>query len=121
MQSNKIERTASEMLTRRSDFVCVQKAGQKWVAKTVILQIKANDLDRIRLGFTITKKIFKSAVKRNRVKRRLRSAAADIILMHAKPGYDYILIGRDETLTCDYQRLVSDLKWCLKKKDLLKR
>ncbi len=74
----------------------------------------------IRLGFTVTKKTFKSAVKRNRVKRRLRALAREIITPLAKPGYDYVLIGRPATLDTPYDVLKKDLKWCLKRMDKLK-
>lgn len=120
MNSKKSERQTAEMLVKRSDFLCVQSKGSKWVSKGLTIQIKENDLGIIRTGFTITKKIFKSAVKRNRIKRRLRAVAADVLLTQAKTGYDYILVGREATLTHSYDELKSDLRWCLKKTDQLK-
>lgn len=114
------ERSKTEMLVARSDFVAVQKSGKRWVSKTVTLIVKPNTLDHIRTGITVTKKTHKSAVRRNRIKRRLRAAIADIITTKAKPGYDYVLIGRRETETCDYDQLLKDLKWCLKRTEHLK-
>lgn len=108
------------MLVKRSDFLCVQSKGQKWVSQSFVIQILKNDLDVIRIGYTVSKKIFKSAVKRNRVKRRLRAVAADVILTRAVSGYDYILVGRQQTLTRPYEELLSDAKWCLKKTNCLK-
>ena len=52
---------------------------------------------------------------RNRIKRRLRAAAADIIPAVAVPGYDYVLIGRPMSATRPYDALCADLKWCLGK------
>ncbi len=113
----KKELPANEMLTARRDFVTVQNKGKKWVAKGLVLQIYKNDFGIIRTGYTISKKVSKSAVKRNRVKRRLRSVVADVMPC-MESGYDYILVGRKETLTRPYTVLVSDLKWCLKKMGL---
>jgi ribonuclease P protein component len=121
MHTKKEELSAFEMLTARSHFLAVQGSGKKWNSKSVVLQVKKNDLGIVRTGYTVTKRVDKSAVKRNRIKRRLRAAAADSLTASAKTGYDYVLVGRRETLTKDYKDIVNDLKWCLKRLDLLKK
>lgn len=121
MHTKKEELSAFEMLTARSHFLAVQGTGKKWISKSLILQIKENDLGIIRIGYTVTKRVDKSAVKRNRIKRRLRAAAADGLSAGAKTGYDYVLVGRRETMTKDYKDIVNDLKWCLKRLDLLNK
>ncbi|MGH1404159.1 MAG: ribonuclease P protein component [Alphaproteobacteria bacterium] len=116
MHIKKSELSAFEMLTARSDFITVQKKGQKWVSHGLILQVRDHDdSEVIRTGFTVSKKVDKSAVKRNRIKRRLRSVAADILSQYAKPGVDYVLVGRKMTATRPYRDVCNDLKWCLKK------
>ena len=115
MHTRKEELTAIKMLTARSDFLIVQGKGKKWVSHGLTLQIRKNDLGHIRTGYTVTKKIDKSAVKRNRIKRRLRSVAADVLPQHALDGHDYILVGRKLSATRSYDGLVNDLKWCLRK------
>lgn len=62
----------------------------------------------IRVGFTATKKTG-NAVMRNRIKRRLKAAAADIMPGAAKPGYDYVLVGRAATFDRPWQSLLDDL------------
>ncbi len=121
MHTKKKELSAIEMLTARSHFLDVQNGGKKWVSKSLILQIKENECGIIRTGYTVSKKVDKSAVKRNRIKRRLRAAAADCLTRHAKTGYDYILVGRKETLIKDYRDITGDLKWCLKKLDVIEK
>lgn len=121
MHTTREELSALKMLTARSHFLDVQKAQKKWISKSLVLQIRPNNLDVIRIGFTVTKRVDKSAVRRNRIKRRLRSACADILSQYAKPGYDYVLVGRRETLTIEYKKITGDLKWCLKRLDLLKK
>lgn len=108
-----------KMLTARPDFVDVQSKGRRWVSTSLILQVRKNDLGIIRTGYTVSKKVDKSAVARNRIKRRLRSAMAEVI-PNAENGYDYILVGRKATLTRPYNYIINDFKWCLKKINLYK-
>lgn len=132
-----------------SDFASAKKTGIKWVSKGLILIAnpishtspisqsflsnnnslanvesvsKENSLtsENIRVGFIVTKKLAKSAVTRNRIKRRLRSVARDVLPGEAQENTDYILIGRHETLTRPYEYLLEDLRWCLRKIDFIK-
>ena len=115
MHIRKEELAAVEMLKARSDFLSVQGKGKRWVSHGLALQIRQNDLGHIRIGYTVTKKIDKSAVKRNRIKRRMRSVASDVLSGYALDGHDYILVGRKLTATRSYDDLIKDLKWCLRK------
>ena len=102
-------------LKRRSDFLQVARRGQKWVTPGLVLQSlqrKAFEItshNGIRVGFTVTKKVG-NAVIRNRARRRLRAAAADVIVAHGQDLTDYVLIGRAGTLKRPYALLVADLK-----------
>lgn len=120
MHATKQQLAELHTLKNRSDFLHVQKNGGKWVSHGLILQIAENSLNQTRIGFTVSKKIHKSAVKRNRIKRRLRAVVADILPDYAKNSCDYILIGRLQTLTRSYAALCNDLKWCLKKTGYVK-
>ena len=62
-----------------------------------------------RVGFTVSKKVG-NAVARNRARRRLRAAAAEVMPGRATPSTDYVLIGRAGTLDRPYAKLVSDLE-----------
>lgn len=104
-----------DRLKKRSDFLWAQAKGKKWVSKGLILQaVKNEDLGR-RFGVTVTKRLSKKAVDRNRMKRRLRAVASDILPYYGVDDADYVLIGRNETATRLYADLQNDLKWCLKK------
>lgn len=72
----------------------------------------------IRVGFTTSKKVG-NAVVRNRVRRRLRALADQIIPGNTKPGVDIVLIGRASTAKRSFDALERDLKKCLRKLNAL--
>ena len=106
------------IIKKRSDFLKIQSKGQKWVSHGLIVQSAPNEDGEKRIGFTVSKKVDKSAGKRNRIKRRLRAVAADILTKEGKAAQDYILVGRPQTLTRPYETLCKDLRWCLEKMGL---
>ena len=61
-----------------------------------------------RVGFTVTKKIG-NAVVRNRMKRRFRALARDVIATQGAPGHDHVLIGRAGGIERDYATLRAEL------------
>lgn len=102
-------------LKKRSDFLCVQKTGKKWVAKGMVVEVAKNDGLGLRYGLTVSKKVSKLAVTRNRVKRRLKAVACDVMPDYAYLNIDIVLIGRVEGEMRDYKDLQNDLRWCLGK------
>lgn len=68
----------------------------------------------IRVGFTVTKKIG-NAVVRNRMKRRFRALAREILPDEGIAGADHVLIGRAGGIERDYANLTAELKRALKK------
>ena len=55
------------------------------------------------------------AVKRNRARRRLRAAVAELLGTHAAPGHDYVLIARTETVQRPWPLLKGDLEHALRR------
>jgi len=68
----------------------------------------------MRLGITVTKKIG-GAVVRNRMKRRFRALARDILAEQGFEGSDHILIGRAGGVERDFSQLSSELSKALAK------
>jgi ribonuclease P protein component len=67
----------------------------------------------VRVGFTVSKKVG-NAVIRNRVRRRLREIACQVIPGQARDDLDYVLVGRQGAIERDFavmrQELVEALK-----------
>ncbi len=66
----------------------------------------------MRLGITVTRKIGGSVV-RNRMKRRFRELAREIIATAGHAGCDHVIIGRASGIERDYALLRQDLSRAL--------
>lgn len=68
----------------------------------------------IRVGFTVTKKIG-NAVVRNRMKRRFRALAREVVAARGFIGSDHVMIGRAGGIERDYSLLQQELGRALEK------
>jgi len=108
-------------LPRRADFLRIAAERRKFAAPGLVLQAAPTPAELLqpgsnsmRVGFTATRKIG-GAVVRNRVRRRLRAAARDVLPACARPGFDYVLIGREGTALRPYAALKADLELALRR------
>ncbi|HVV93863.1 MAG TPA: ribonuclease P protein component [Hyphomicrobiales bacterium] len=97
-----------DRLRRRADFLAA-KRGRKAHSALMTLEMLPRDEARLpRLGFTVTRRVG-TAVERNRIRRRLRAAAATA-LVAARPGCDYVIVARRGAIDAAFARLVGDLE-----------
>ena len=81
----------------------------------VLLVRRRQDNDpAMRVGFTVTKKVG-DAVTRNRLKRRLRALARELLFEHGVRGADHVLIGRGEGVERDFAAMRVELGKALAK------
>lgn len=74
----------------------------------VLLVRPRDDGGPARVGITVTRKIG-GAVTRNRLKRRLRALARDVLPTSAMPAADHVLIGRAEGLVRPFALMRDEL------------
>lgn len=95
-------------LTSRRDFISVQSKGQKVYGRYCTLLGLESTNTHPRVGITITKKVHKRAVKRNRFKRTVREIFRQS-LRDEPVGIDVVAIARPDAVDCDYESLRKDL------------
>ena len=81
-------------LTKRHQFLAANR-GLRFPTPGFVLLVRARaDADAaMGIGFTVSKKVG-NAVTRNRMKRRLRALARDLLPRGGVAGADHVLIGR---------------------------
>ncbi len=112
-------------LKTRPEFLRVARGGRKWATPGLVLQAGSATgsatgsaaggmaRDEIGIGFTASRKVG-NAVARNRARRRLKAAAAEILPLDGLAGRDYVIIARAATLRRPYGLLLADLRQALR-------
>jgi ribonuclease P protein component len=100
-------------LTKRADFLAANAGKRASTPGFILLVRDREDSDpAMRVGFTVTKKIG-GAVVRNRMKRRFRALAREVVPSKGVPGSDHVMIGRAKGIERDFGQLRSELESAL--------
>jgi len=94
-------------LLHRAEFDAVYQGGRRRSSREFAVFLRPNGLDRSRFGWSI-KKALGGAVRRNRIRRRLR----EIVRLHRQeiaPGWDIVIHPRSSAATADFSPLAEDL------------
>jgi ribonuclease P protein component len=78
----------------------------------LLVRDRKDDDPRMRVGFTVTKKIG-GAVVRNRMKRRFRALARELVPSKGVAGADHVMIGRATGVERDFALLRTELAGAL--------
>ena len=100
-------------LKKRADFLAANSGKRESTPGFLLLVRNRKDGDlAIRVGFTVTKKIG-GAVVRNRMKRRFRALAREVIANRGIAGADHVMIGRAKGIERDFALLRTELAQAL--------
>jgi ribonuclease P protein component len=103
------------IMDKRRDFLAAN-AGRRAATPGFVLlvHVRSDDQPARRLGITVTKKVG-NAVVRNRIKRRFRALARDVLPDCGHDGADHVMIGRLNALDRDFAQLRKDLEKALER------
>jgi ribonuclease P protein component len=94
-------------VVRRAEYDAVYREGRRRSSREFTIFVRPNGLDLSRFGWSI-KKALGSAVRRNRIRRRLR----EILRLHRQEiaqGWDIVIHPRSSTATGDFSALTGEL------------
>ena len=92
---------------RRAEYDAVYREGRRRTAREFAVFLRPNGLDLSRFGWSI-KKALGSAVRRNRIRRRIR----EIVRLHRQeisPGWDIVIHPRGSVATAKFSALETEL------------
>ncbi|MDQ3482145.1 MAG: ribonuclease P protein component [Pseudomonadota bacterium] len=102
-------------MQKRSDFLAANRGRRAATPGFVLLVRNREDGDLLRrVGFTVTRKVG-NAVIRNRMKRRFRALAREVIIERGFAGSDHVIIGRSGGIERDFDVLRQDLAGALRR------
>jgi ribonuclease P protein component len=100
-------------ISKRAEFLAANSGLRAATPGFVLLVRDRKDADAtMRVGFTVTKKVG-GAVIRNRMKRRFRALAREIVPDRGFAGADHVMIGRAKGIERDFSLLKSELAGAL--------
>jgi len=98
-----------------NDIKGLLKSGKTFFLPEFIIKFKLIDTKQSpKIGFVVSTKVDKRAVKRNLVKRRMRQASREL-LPKIKDGYYLLIIAKKEAVGLDYKTIKKQLDFAFSK------
>lgn len=98
-----------ERLRKRAEFLAAAK-GRRTGRRAFVMETRSRgDGGPARFGFTVTKRLARKAVERNRIRRRLKAAARLASVEAAGRDADFVIVGRHGALAQTFSELVADI------------
>lgn len=112
----------------RRDYLFIQQNGEKHRSKHLLVAILPRRINpnlpdvpapaESRIGITVTTKVHKRAVMRNRLKRRVREIFRRY-RARFEHHFDIVVIALNGATDLDYREVEKELCWCLRRAGLL--
>ncbi len=96
-------------LRKRREYLLVQRRARKHLTPDLVILWMAGRTPSTRLGITVSRKVAKQAVRRNRVKRWIRESFRRLDLDLATRPLDVAVIARPRAVRADYQTIQEQL------------
>lgn len=95
-------------LKKEKEFEAVFKGGRVIKGSFVFLKYLANGTDKTKIGFVVSKKVSKSAVVRNKAKRRMREIVR-LRKKEVKNGLSVIIVALPPIKDAAYKEMEKDI------------
>ena len=97
-----------ESLVRNGDFARAYNKGKNWVHPHIVVYKNKNRVGYTRVGITTSKKVG-NAVQRNRARRVIRAALAEVLPANVG-GFDFVFVARGQTPRLKSPQLAKTLR-----------
>ena len=107
-------------LKKRQDYRAVYARGIRRYSPHLTL-IATNESDKLqpsKFGITISKKVSKKAVVRNRIRRQIQGVIA-ANLQRIAPGWKLVIIVKPKAIECKYEHFLRELEELLKQAKII--
>lgn len=105
-------------INKNREYKKIYNRGKSMASSVVVTYCLKNKFSGVRFGITTSKKIG-NAVKRNRARRIIRAAFAEL-RNRIKDGFDFIFVARSKTCFVKTQDVLKDMEFHLEKLGALK-
>ena len=111
-------------LKQRRDFQAVYQQGIRSYSRSLILRALSTAPDQgkspspTRIGISISQKVSKKAVVRNRLKRQIRAAMREL-LPYMDSDWEIAVVVRPEAVECNYEHFLRELNQLLIKAEII--
>jgi len=97
-------------LRKRREYLLVQRRARKHLTPDLVILWMPGQTPMTRLGITVSRKVAKQAVRRNRVKRWIREAFRRLDLERGSEPLDLAVIARPRAVNARYPSIQDQLR-----------
>jgi ribonuclease P protein component len=109
---------AKYRLKRWQDFKQVYEQGKRYQSSHFVVRARVtSSSEATQVGISISQKVSKKAVVRNRLKRQIQGIMREILPL-ISPGWQVVIIPRPSLVECNYENFLRELKQLFSKTEM---